>query len=55
MALAGFEDDIAAAASIAARRAATRDEFLPSKRHAAVAAVSGFYFDPCLINKHTCE
>ena len=41
VAFAGFHDDVAALAAVAARRAAARDELLPAEGHAAVAAVAG--------------
>ena len=43
VALAGFHDDIAAAAAVAAGRAAARHELLAPEGHAAVAAVAGLH------------
>jgi hypothetical protein len=43
VALAGFHDDVAAAAAIAAGRTAARDELLAAEGHAAIAAVTGFH------------
>src|SRR5260370_25163497 len=52
VALARFHDHVAPATAVAARRAAARDELLPAKSHAAVAAVSGFDADYRFIDKH---
>src|ERR1700730_2394634 len=52
VALAGFHDHVAAFATIAARRTAARDELLPTKGHAAVAAVSRLYLYFRLIDEH---
>src|SRR6185437_12008934 len=52
MALTGFHDHVASAAAVAAGGAAARDKLLPPKRHAAVAAVTGFDPDYCFVNKH---
>ena len=41
--LGGDQDDVAAAAAIAAAGTAARDELLPAEGEAAVAAVAGFY------------
>src|ERR1035438_857039 len=40
VALAGFHDDVAALATVAAGGTAARDKLLPAKGHAAIAAVS---------------
>src|SRR5438552_3308120 len=42
VALAGFHDDVAAFASVAAGRPPARNELLPPEGHAAVAAVARF-------------
>jgi hypothetical protein len=55
VALAGFHDDIAALTTIAAGRAAARDELLPSKSKAAVAAVAGFDSDYGLVDEHSSQ
>jgi len=39
VALAGFHDDVASLAAVAARRSAARDKLFPAKGHAAIAAV----------------
>src|SRR5205085_9687178 len=52
VALAGFHDDIAATAAIAAAGAAARDKLLPAKGHAAVAAVAGSNADFGFIDEH---
>jgi hypothetical protein len=46
-----FDDDVAAAAAIAAARSAELDILLAAKRHAAVAAVAGADIDFCLVKK----
>ena len=43
VALAGFHDDVAAFAAVAAGRSAARNEFLPAKGQATVAAVAGLH------------
>src|SRR5579864_491799 len=52
VALAGFHDDVAALAAIAARRSAARDKLLPPEGHAAIAAVSRLNLDFRLIDEH---
>src|SRR5208283_4630937 len=52
MLLARFHPDIAAAAAIAARRPASRNELLPPERHAAVAAISGLHPNFDFIDEH---
>ena len=52
VALAGFHDDIATLAAVAAGRAAARDEFLPAEGEAAIAAVAGFDSDCGFIDEH---
>jgi hypothetical protein len=52
VALAGFHDDIATAAAVAAGGASARDKFLPPKGHASVAPVACLNPDYCFINKH---
>ena len=52
VALAGFHDDVAAFAAIAAGGSAARDKLLPPKGKAAVAAVTSFYADCGFVNKH---
>jgi hypothetical protein len=47
-----FEPDIAALAAVAARRSAARHEFFAPESRYAVAAVAGFDFNFCAINKH---
>src|SRR5580692_715283 len=47
-----LEIDAAAVAAVAAGGAAAGDEFLASKRNAAVAAVTGLYQYFCFVNKH---
>ncbi len=54
VALARFQNDIAATAAVAAGRAAARDKFLPAKGHASVAAVAAFDPDDRFVNKHAC-
>jgi hypothetical protein len=46
-----FEDDIAAAAAIAAGGAAELDILLAAERHAAVTAVAGADIDFCLVKE----
>jgi hypothetical protein len=53
VALAGFHDDVATLAAVAARRPAARDEFLPAKSKAAIAAVASFDSDYRLIDEHS--
>ena len=50
--LAGFHDNVAALAPIAAGRAATRNKLLPPKSETAVAAVAGLYANCGFIDKH---
>src|SRR5437667_9909547 len=50
--LARFHNDVAALATIATRGASARDELLPSKSEAAVAAVAGFHADCSFIDEH---
>src|SRR5580692_3777000 len=52
VALAGFHDDIAALAAVAARRAAARNIFLATKGHATVAAVAGFHPNFSFVDEH---
>jgi hypothetical protein len=52
VALAGFHHNVAAAPTIAARRAATRDKLFPAKGHASVATVAAFDPDDRFVNKH---
>ena len=52
VALAGFHDDIAAAAAVAARGAAARDELLAAEGEASVAAVASLYADIGFVNEH---
>ncbi len=47
-----FEINAAAVAAVAAGRTAARNEFLASKRNAAVAAVAGLHQYFCFVNKH---
>ena len=47
-----LEINATAVATVAAGRAAAGDEFLASKRNAAVAAVTGLYEYFCFVNKH---
>ena len=46
-----YQENVAAASAIAARRAAARDVLLPPESHAAVAAVAGFHQDARLVEK----
>ena len=48
----GFQDDAAARAAVAARRAAARHVLLAPERDAAVAAVAGLYVNFGFVNKH---
>ena len=50
--LAGFHDDVAALAAIAARGPSTRNKLLPPKSKTAVAAVAGLYANCGFINEH---
>jgi hypothetical protein len=52
MALAGFHDDVAAAAAVAARRPAARHEFFATEGEAAIAAVASFDPDFGFVNEH---
>src|SRR5579885_1107264 len=52
VALARFHDDVATASAIATGWSAARNELLPAKGHAAIAAVSGFYANFGFIDKH---
>ena len=52
MALAGLQDNVAAMTAVAARRTAARNELLPAKGHASVAAVARFDLDDCFVNEH---
>jgi hypothetical protein len=52
VALAGFHGHVAAFAAITARRTAAGDELLPTKGHAAIAAVSRLDPNFRLIDKH---
>src|ERR1700722_169795 len=49
----GFHENAAAVAAIAAGRSAARHKLLTTKRHAAVAAVAGFYQYFCFVDKHS--
>ena len=53
VALAGFHDDVAAFAAITARGAPARNELLPAKGQAAVAAVASFDSDYGLVDEHS--
>ena len=46
-----LDDDIAAAAAIAAGRTAEFDEFFAAERHAAVAAITGADIDLCFVKE----
>jgi len=50
--LAGFHDDVATFAAIAARRATAWHELFSSEGEAAVTAVSSFHSDYGFIDKH---
>ena len=50
--LAADQDHIATASAVAAAGAALGNKLLPTKGQAAIAAVSGFYFDDDLVNEH---
>src|SRR5205807_753080 len=52
VALAGFHDDVAALAAIAARRPAARNKLLATKRKTTVAAIAGLHTNFGFINKH---
>ena len=52
VALAGFHNNIAATAAIAAGRAAAWDKLLTAKGHASVATVAAFNPDDRFVNKH---
>src|SRR5260370_9950134 len=52
MALAGFHNDVASLAAVAARGPATRNKLLATKREATVAAVAGFDANCGFINEH---
>ena len=52
VALAGFHDDVAALAAVAAGRAAAGDELLAAEGQAAVAAVAGFDSDCGFVDEH---
>src|ERR1700728_2075674 len=52
VAFAGFHDDVAALATVAAGGTPPRDKLLPAKGHAAIAAVSGLDPNFRLIDKH---
>jgi hypothetical protein len=47
-----FDDDVAAVAAIAARRAATRDVFLPTKRDGTIAAIACLHGNFGFVSKH---
>src|SRR5712691_3086406 len=47
-----FQEDGAARAAVAARRASARHELLPAESHAAVAAVTRFHVNFGFVNKH---
>ena len=46
------QDDVAAAASIAAARSTARYIFFAAEGQAAIAAVAGLYFDFDLVDEH---
>src|SRR6185312_6156515 len=50
--LAGFHDDVAAAAAVTARRASARDVLLAPEGEASVAAVAGLYANFGFIDEH---
>jgi hypothetical protein len=50
--LVDFEYNISAAASVASVRSAGRNIFLTSETDVTVAALAGFYVDPCAICEH---
>src|SRR5207244_11674877 len=50
--LARLHDDVAPAATVAARGAAARDELLHAECNAAIAAVAGLYADFRFIDEH---
>ena len=52
VALAGFHDDVAALAAVAAGRSSTRNKLLPAEGEAAIATIARFHPDFCLIDKH---
>jgi hypothetical protein len=52
VALAGFHDDVAALATIAAGRASARDKLLAAEGHATVAPVAGFDSDFGFVDEH---
>ena len=52
VALAGFHDDVAATAAVAARRAAARDILLAPECEASVAAVASLYTNFGFIDEH---
>ena len=52
VALAGFHDDVAAVAAVAAGGPAARHELLAPEGHAAVAAVAGFHPNFGFVNEH---
>jgi len=52
MAFAGFHNDVAAAAAVAAGGTAARNKLLPAKGHASVATVAGLNPNDRFINKH---
>ena len=50
--LVDFENNISAASSVAPVRSAGRNIFLTSETDVTVAALAGFYVDPCAICEH---
>ena len=48
---AGDQVDVASAAAISTARSATRDEFLPPKSQAAIAALAGLYINPDFVDE----
>jgi hypothetical protein len=52
MPLAGFHHNVSAFATVSAGRTAPRDEFLPPKSHATVAAPARLDSNFCFINEH---
>lgn len=52
MALGRFHNNVATAATIAARGTASRNKLFAAEGHAAITTVTGFYADFRFINKH---
>jgi hypothetical protein len=55
VAFAGFHDDVAALAAVTAGWPTARDELLPAKSKAAVAAIAGFDSDCGLVDEHSSQ